>query len=98
RLLLREGQPMRADAMFRRLLAAEPGRAEAYLGRADALLALELRERAVAALRAGLAQRPGDAALAARLRELTAPAIHPRSGVLARLRGLFAAFRRRPGG
>lgn len=95
-LLLRVGEPGRADAMFRRLLVAEPGRAGALLGRAEALVALGRREEAIAVLQAGLAKRPDDAALLARLRQLNAPAAQRRgNGILARLRGLLG---RRTGG
>ena len=100
-LLLRGGQAARAERMFRRLLHTEPGLAQAHVGWADALVALDRRGEAIAALRHGLAQLPGDPALADRLRDLTAPRARARAGILGRLRGLFARGRglagRRPG-
>ena len=101
RMLLRAGKAAQAERMFRRLLHADPGRPGAHLGWADALLTLDRRGDAIAALRRGLVTLPGDAALTARLRELTAPAIRVRTGIVDRLRGLFIRGRgaaRPPGG
>jgi tetratricopeptide (TPR) repeat protein len=98
RMLLRAGRAMQAERIFRRLAHADASRPAAHLGWADALVALDRRGEAIAALRRGLASLPGDPALAARLRELTAPATRLRAGIVDRLRGLFARAARRPEG
>ncbi|CAH0193742.1 hypothetical protein ROS9278_01749 [Roseomonas sp. CECT 9278] len=73
RTVLLGGRAAQAERMFRRLVQAHPARQDALLGWVDALVALDRRAEAVAALRDGLARLPGDAALAARLRALTGP-------------------------
>jgi tetratricopeptide (TPR) repeat protein len=95
RLALRVGQVPRAERLFRRLQRDFPARPEAWLGLADALEAQGRRGEAVGALRRGLARLPGDAALQARLRALTAPPSLP-ARLAARLRGMLG--RRGPGG
>ncbi len=90
------------ERMFRRLLHTEPGLSQRCRlgGRAGGA---RPARRAIAALRHGLAQLPGDPALAERLRaDLTAPRARARAGILGRRRrGLFARGRalagRRPG-
>jgi len=89
RAVLSAGRAAQAERMFRRLLHADPTRAEGHLGWADALLALDRRGEAIAALRHGLSVLPGEAALAQRLRDLTAPPIRLRAGIVDRLRGIF---------
>jgi len=92
RLALAGGEGPRAERLFRRLQRDFPDRGDAWLGLADALDAQGRRGEAVGALRRGLARRPGDAAIAARLRALTAPpGLRVRLG--ARLRGLLARVR-----
>jgi tetratricopeptide (TPR) repeat protein len=103
RVALHAGNAARAERLFRRAARAFPDRADAHLGHADALVALDRRGEAMAALRHALAQSPGDAALGEGLRLLSAPAPRSRAGFVARLRGLFTRGRnlsapRGPGG
>lgn len=93
RAVLRAGRAAQAERMFRRLVQAEQARPGAFLGWADALVALDRRGEAIAALRRGLATVPGDPALARRLREVTSPATRLRAGIVNRLRGLFSRGR-----
>lgn len=73
-LVLRSGDAVRAERLLRGLAQAEPARAEAHLGLAEALEALGRREEAVAALRRGLEALPDEPRLAAQLRAWSAPA------------------------
>ena len=57
--MLRAGDAARAERLFRRVLREAAGRAEAQLGLADALVALDRRGEAIAALRRALAQLRG---------------------------------------
>lgn len=97
RLHLRLGDAARAARLFRGVVQADPSRAAAHAGLAEALVALGRREEAVAALRRGLAALPGDPLLQARLRALTGPRSVP-ARLAARLRGLFPWRARAAGG
>ena len=99
RLNLRGGNAPQAERQFRALTRIAPDRAEAPLGWADAPIARERRDEAIAVLRRALETWPGDVALAERLRQITppAPAATPRPGFIGRLRGLVSRARRGTG-
>ena len=90
-LVLRGGDALRAERLYRRLQRLSPGRAEGYLGLAAALQAQGRRAEAIGALRRGLNAVPGDAVLAANLRE----SLRPRARVAALMGRLRGYFRRR---
>lgn len=92
RLCLATGDAARAERRFRRILRDMPGSAEAQVGLADALVALDRRGEALALLRRAATDRPGDGALGDALRRLAAPA-RARTGIMGRLRRLLTRGR-----
>lgn len=91
RLVMEAGDASAAERLYRRLQRLGPARPEAYAGLAAALRAQGRRTEAIGALRRGLTAVPGDAALAAQLREDLR-----RRGLVGRVRGLVARVLRRP--
>ncbi len=89
-LVLRAGDPVRAERLFRRLQQAAPLRAEAYLGGADAFAVQHRMEEAVAVLERGLAKLPEESDLLARLRRLKGLPPDAGTGFMGRLRALLA--------
>jgi tetratricopeptide (TPR) repeat protein len=92
RLCLATDDATRAERLFRRVLRDMPGSAEAQLGLADALVALDRRGEALALLRRAATERPEDGAVADALRRLTMPPRAP-TGIVGRLRRLLARGR-----
>lgn len=92
-LVLRSGDVVRAERLFRRLQRLAPHQAEGYLGIAASLVAQGRRKEAIGALRRGQTMAPGDARLADRLHALQRPAAGA-ADLVARLRFVLARRRR----